>query len=107
MNLPIPSPERQLVLAEHAPSTRPEPRRSVRRIGRLRLPLTTCCRPWLTLYRLPDGRLLWCVRLWALDRAEPRVVTTDTLRRFADQNRLPQFRADVDRLLASAVEREV
>jgi hypothetical protein len=102
MHLPHSTSECQLVLPELAASA---PRRGptpVRRVGRVRLPLALNYRPWATLYRLPDGRLLWCVRLWFRDHAEPRCVGTDTLRRFAAVNDLADVRAEVDALVERA-----
>ncbi len=75
---------------------------AVDRIGRLRIPLAGPYRPWASLYRLPDGRLLWAIRLWEGDRVESRIVGTSTLRRFADGNRLPRLRAEIDALVARA-----
>jgi len=63
-------------------------------------------RPRARLYRYPDGRLLWLVRLWEYDRAVPHLVSTDTLREFARINRLPLVRAEVDALVERARLRE-
>jgi hypothetical protein len=76
--------------------------RSVRRIGRLRVPLTLHHAPWATLYRHPDGRTLWVLRLWMTDRAVRRVVSTRDLLAYATTNRLERLRAEVERLLARA-----
>ena len=58
-------------------------------IGRLRLPIAGPYHPWARLYRLPDRRLVWVVRLWEGDRAVRRVTSTSTLLEFARLNRLP------------------
>lgn len=81
-----------------APS-QPIPRRPsarVQKIGELRLPLAGPYRPRARLYLFPDGRLLWYVRLWELDRVVPHLVRTETLRTFARVNRLPVVEAEVD-----------
>ena len=64
-------------------------------LGRLRLPIAGPYRPWARLYRLPDHRRLWVVRLWEQDRAVRRVVSTPTLLEFARLNRLPAVAARV------------
>ncbi len=79
-------------------------RRRVRAIGRLRLPIAGPYRPWATLYRFPDGRLLWLVRLWETDRPVRRLLPTSTLRAFAEINRLSVVRAAIDALVAAARE---
>lgn len=73
--------------------------RRLRPLGRVRLPLAGPYRPWATLYRFPDGRTLWLVRLWEVDRPVPRLVPTWVLRAFAERNGLPAFRAEVDALV--------
>lgn len=73
-----------------------------RAVGRVRLPLAGPYAPWATLYRLPDGRLLWCVRLWEGDRAVRRLVATDVLRAFARRNRLVDLAAALDVLVRRA-----
>ena len=72
----------------------------VRRVGRLRLPVAGPYRPWATLYRYPDGRTYWVVRLWHIDRPVRRVYTTATLRTWATVQRLPSVLAAIDALLA-------
>jgi hypothetical protein len=64
-------------------------------VGRLRVPLAGPYRPWARLYRLPDRRLVWVVRLWDRDRAVRRVVSTRTLLEFARMNDLPAWAARV------------
>ncbi|HEV2519798.1 MAG TPA: hypothetical protein VGX00_04155 [Thermoplasmata archaeon] len=76
----------------------PPPLRTVRRLGRVRLPIAGPYRPWATAYRLPDGRRVWCVRLWAGDRPYPHCVSTSTLRAFCRINRLPRLAAEVERI---------
>lgn len=86
----------------------PLPKRSsrrVERVGELHLPLAGPYRPRVRLYRYPDGRLLWLVRLWEYDRAVPHLVSTDVLREFARINRLPRLRAEVDALVDRATAR--
>ena len=75
---------------------RPRPR--VRKIGELRLPIAGPYRPWARLYLFPDGRLLWRVRLWEVDRAVAHLVRTDALRTFARVNGLGSTLAEIDAL---------
>jgi hypothetical protein len=77
----------------------PEPEGRVRRIGRLRVPLTLTCRPWATLFVMPDGRALWCVRLW--DGAGPakRLLPTTTLRAYARASGLSELEREIAELL--------
>jgi len=51
---------------------------------------------------LPDGRLLWRIRLWEYDRVVVRIASTDALRTFARINRLPSIRTEIDRLVERA-----
>jgi hypothetical protein len=85
--------------AEHVGSvgtSRPGPASyRVVRVGRLRVPIAGAYQPWATLYRLPDGRELWCLRLWEDDRAVRRVLTTSTLLEYARRSRLRQFEAEI------------
>jgi hypothetical protein len=74
----------------------------VRKVGELRLPIAGPYRPRARLYRYPDGRLLWLVRLWDRDRAVAHLVTTAVLREFARVNGLAGLRADVDALVERA-----
>jgi hypothetical protein len=74
----------------------------VRKVGELRLPIAGPYCPRARLYRYPDGRLVWMVRLWAVDHAVPRLVSTDVLREFAEKNGLPKVRAEVDALVERA-----
>lgn len=86
---------------------RPHPRistRPVRAVGEVRLPIAGPYCPRARLYRYPDGRLLWLVRLWEVDRAVPHLVSTDVLRTFARVNGLAGLRAEVDALVERARE---
>jgi hypothetical protein len=71
----------------------------VRRVGQIRVPLTLTCRPIANLFVLPDGRRLWTVRLWNLDRPVTRVVRTEVLRDYARRNRLRAMEREIDELL--------
>jgi len=64
-------------------------------VGRLRVPIAGPYRPWARLYRLPDLRLVWVVRLWDRYRAVRRVASTPALLEFARLNRLPAVAARV------------
>jgi hypothetical protein len=74
----------------------------VRYVGALRLPLAGPYRPWVRLYSGPDGTAWWTVRLWEVDRAAIRIVSTATLTAFARANRLLRFLAEVEALQARA-----
>ena len=77
---------------------------TVRPIGRLRIPLTLTHRPWATLYRLPDGRRWWIVRLWETDRPVARRLSTAALRAYALANHFVELATEIDRLDAAAGE---
>jgi hypothetical protein len=81
-----------------AQPVRRRPRPRVRKIGELRLPLAGPYRPRARLYLLPDGRLLWHVRLWEVDRPVAHLVNTDTVRAFACLNGLRTVLAEIDAL---------
>jgi hypothetical protein len=68
----------------------------VREIGELRLPIAGPYRPTARLYLFPDGRLLWHLRLWELDRPVGHLVRTAVLRRFAVLNGLDPLLARID-----------
>lgn len=70
----------------------------------MRLPLAGPYRPRAQLVQYPDGRLLWHVRLWEVDRVVPHEVSTAVLRAFARRNRLPTLEAEIDVLVDRAVE---
>lgn len=76
--------------------------RRVRKVGELRLPIAGPYRPRARLYRYPDGRLLWLVRLWEVDRPVPHLVSTEAIREFARWNRLPRLRSEIDALVERA-----
>jgi len=66
-------------------------------LARVRVPLTLTVAPWATLYRLPDGRRLWCLRLRDADGAvRTRCVAPDRLREYARRSRLPALLADLE-----------
>lgn len=73
---------------------------SARRVGTVRLPLGGPYRPKARLYRDAGGREWWVVRLWEVDRAEARTVSTDELRAFARGNRLEHLLAEIEALVA-------
>ena len=73
-------------------------------VGEIRLPLGGPYLPRARLFRLPDGRLLWKVRLWDVDRVVVHVVPTGTLRTFAQINGLPALEAEIVALVEHAVE---
>ncbi len=97
--------KRIVVTSPEPVPSQPVPERSaprVRKVGELRLPLAGSYRPRARLYRYPDGRLLWLVRLWEHDRAVPHLVSTAVLHEFARVNRLPRLRAELDALVDRA-----
>lgn len=61
----------------------------VRYVGRVRVPIAGPYRPWARLYRLPDQRRVWVVRLWDRHHAVRRLVSTAVLLEFARLNQLP------------------
>jgi hypothetical protein len=79
--------------SEIAPPLRPPYR--VVRVGRLRVPIAGAYQPWATLYRLPDGRELWCLRLWEGDRPVRRTVGTPTLLEYARRSRLRTLESEI------------
>lgn len=81
-----------LAVADHATRVRP------RRLGSVRLPLAGPYRPLATLYELADGRRLWCVRLWELDRPVRRCLPTGYLLAFARLNGLEGLRKEIERV---------
>ena len=74
----------------------------MRRVGEVRLPVAGPYRPRARLYRYPDGRLLWLVRLWEFDRAVPHLVPTHVLREFARRNGLARLGTEIEDLLDRA-----
>jgi len=85
----------------HAPR-RNARRATPRRIGRLRLPIALTAHPWATLYEMPDGTRLWCVRLWDEDRAVRRCFATGYLVAFARLNHLEALRVEIEELARRA-----
>jgi hypothetical protein len=81
-------------------SPTPEPARPstqlVRRLGRLRVPLSLGHRPWATAYRLPNGRTVWCLRLRKDGAVVRTVVSTATLRQYARRSGLAGLLAQVE-----------
>jgi hypothetical protein len=95
------APNDELAFAEHASTTfeAKRPRApGTRRLGRVRIPLALAYRPWATAYRLPDGRTVWCVRTWAVDRALTRCVGTPTLAAYCRRSRLDTVAQEVERI---------
>lgn len=72
------------------------------RIGRVRVPITLTVAPWATLYRFPDGRLLWCLRLWDRERAATRCVSTPPLRGYVRESGFSALAAEIDELCERA-----
>lgn len=85
-------------------SDRPTATPRVRVLARIRLPLGGPYRPWARLVRFPDGRVLWLVRLWEVDRPVSRLLPTREVRRWADQSGLAALSAALAALEASARE---
>jgi hypothetical protein len=73
-------------------------------LGEVRLPLAGPYRPRARLYRMPDGRLWWRLRLWEYDRAVSHVVSSDVLRTFARINGLRALQAELEALVDRALE---
>jgi len=69
-------------------------------MARIRVPLTLTVRPWATLYRLPDGRRWWCVRLREDGTVRTRCVSTARLRAYARINGLRAMEEELDAALA-------
>jgi hypothetical protein len=76
--------------------------RAVRCLGAVRLPIAGPYRPMARLYRFPDGRLLWHVRLWEYDRAVPHLVATDVLVRYVRNSGFSEVAREIDRLVGRA-----
>jgi hypothetical protein len=84
--------------ADHASPTEP----LVRRIGRVRVPLSLTRQPWANAYRLPNGTTVWCLRLWQDGRVVRAVVSTATLRGFAVRSGLSSLVVAIDAAAAGA-----
>jgi hypothetical protein len=85
--------------------SQPIPRRTssqVRIVGVVRIPLAGPYRPLARLYRFPDGRLLWRLRLWEVDRPVDHLVRPEVLRAYARRSGLPTVVAALDALVDSA-----
>lgn len=74
-------------------------------MGEVRLPLAGPYLPRARLYQLPDGRLIWHLRLWEVDHPVAHAVPTGVLRAFAQVNRLPALEAEIAALVDRALER--
>jgi hypothetical protein len=73
----------------------------VRRIGRVRVPVTLGLAPWATLYELPDRRRLWCIRLWEGDAPVRRCLSSATLLAYARASGLVELERRVREILES------
>lgn len=91
-------------LHEGSPEVQPVPeplpvratRRATYRIARVRVPLTLTVRPWATMYLLPDGRRIWCLRLRECGEVRRRCVPTDRLRRYARESGLDELESAIE-----------
>ncbi|HTT26538.1 MAG TPA: hypothetical protein VMH90_06225 [Thermoplasmata archaeon] len=83
----------------HDERSSPDPVRP-RPLARIRVPLTLTVQPWATLYRLPDGRRWWCLRLREDGEIRTRCVSTARLRAYARASRLPALEAAIDAALS-------
>lgn len=90
----VPRPELGLASLGGEPESVPR----VTYVGRLRVPIAGPYRPWARLYRLPNRRLVWVVRLWERDRPVRRVVGTSVLLEFARLIGFPALSSRVRRL---------
>ncbi len=91
---PVPA-QPLLWLRDDDPLPPPDGSSAITYVGRVRVPIAGPYRPWARLYRLPDGRQLWTVRLWDVDRVVRRVTSTALLIHFARVNRLPELESAV------------
>jgi hypothetical protein len=80
--------------AELVPPARP----LVRRLGRVRVPLSLTQQPWATAYRLPSGKTIWCLRLPQGGTVVPLVVPTARLREYARRSGLDRLDAEIARI---------
>jgi hypothetical protein len=71
-------------------------------VGRVRIPLAGPYRPTARLFQFPDGRLLWHVRLWEVDRAVPHMVSTSVLVAYARRNGLHALEAEIAQVVHDA-----
>ncbi|MCI4368575.1 MAG: hypothetical protein L3K09_03320 [Thermoplasmata archaeon] len=72
------------------------------RVGTLRLPIAGAYRPRVTLYRLPNGQRLWCLRLWEGDGPVRRCVSTAVLLSYVRRSRLTAVEEEIHRLTREA-----
>ena len=72
------------------------------RVARVQVPLTLTVRPWATLYRLPDGARIWCLRLPSGGEVRSRCVRTGTLLRYARSSGLVELEDELAEALARA-----
>lgn len=70
----------------------------VRRLGRVRVPVAGGHRPWATAYRLPDGRTIWCLRLWEVDRAVRHCASPETLGAYCEASGMPRVAEAIRRI---------
>jgi hypothetical protein len=78
-----------------------DPLRRTRALARIRVPLTLTVQPWATLYRTPDGRRWWCIRLPEAGTVRTHCVSTERLRAYARMNRLAEMEHAIDEALAA------
>lgn len=76
--------------------------RTVRCLGALRIPLAGPYRPRARLYLFPDGRLLWQLRLWEIDRPVAHLVRPEALRAFARRSGLPLLLRSIEAIESRA-----
>jgi hypothetical protein len=67
-------------------------------VGRVRVPIAGPYRPWARLYRLPDLRLVWVIRLWEHHSAVRRLTSTGTLLEYARIHRMPKLAVRIQSL---------
>jgi hypothetical protein len=74
----------------------------VRFLGEVRIPLAGPYRPRARLYLFPDGRLLWQLRLWQVDRPVAHLLRPEVLRAYARRSGLAVVVAELDALVERA-----
>jgi len=70
----------------------------VRRLGKVRIPLSLTHQPWATAYRLPSGQTIWCVRRPRDGQVVRSVVSTRLLRRYARSSGLRPLEVAIDEI---------
>ncbi|MCI4322555.1 MAG: hypothetical protein L3K03_00785 [Thermoplasmata archaeon] len=75
----------------------------VRAVGSVRVPVTLTACPRATLHQYPDGRLVFCVGLWDVERVARRCVSPATLRGYARASGLTGLAREIDELVHAAV----